>query len=101
MPRPLSSPSLPTMRRASRLLIVSRELQKRERVSSGESALLQEDREIIPDLMGARLLRSVGTNDGFGLNPHSAAGARSHSDGEVFEQAWMRKDSRWNGTTSG
>jgi hypothetical protein len=87
MPRPLSSPSLPTMRRASRLLIVSREL--------------QEDREIIPDLMGARLLRSVGTNDGFGLNPHSAAGARSHSDGEVFEQAWMRKDSRTNGTTSG
>jgi hypothetical protein len=31
MPRPLSSPSLPTMRRASRLLIVSRESCKRER----------------------------------------------------------------------
>jgi hypothetical protein len=65
----------------------------KERVSGGECALLQEeDREIIPDLMGARLSGSVGTNDGFGLDPHGAAGTRSHCDGGVFEEAWMRNE---------
>jgi hypothetical protein len=64
---------------------------ERERVSSGESALLQEDREIIPDLMGAGLSSSVGANNGFGLDPHGAAGARSHHDG-VFEEERMRKE---------
>jgi hypothetical protein len=55
-------------------------------VSSGESALVkEEDKKIIPDLMGAGLSGSVGTNDGFGLDSHGAPGARSHHDG-VFKK---------------
>jgi hypothetical protein len=55
-------------------------------VNSGESALVkEEDKKIIPDLMGAGLSGSVGTNDGFGLDSHGAPGARSHHDG-VFKK---------------